>query len=303
MVVFTRDTTAGQQITLQGKVIIVTGGGGGLGKKVAEGAANLGAAVVIADRVVEAGEKVVQSINGSDASASTFQRAIFCEFDLSDVESCAALVRKTVDTFGRVDGLVQCAAITLRNEWEDIAKLADPMFKINTIGPMELMKECGRSMREMVRHRRSFVSWFGTASTSFHGSKSPSRPRPLTFFCLFFANQGEWRCRGQRDFRVRARGTLRLVSVLGFQGGHCLGNQELCRIRTALQCSCQLCPARMDGNRPRNHCPCERLERPRLALRCRCLAGSRENSTSSTMCKSMSFLAFRSSHHDHGTSY
>jgi len=124
MVVFTRDTTAGQQITLQGKVIIVTGGGGGLGKKVAEGAANLGAAVVIADRVVEAGEKVVQSINGSDASASTFQRAIFCEFDLSDVESCAALVRKTVDTFGRVDGLVQCAAITLRNEWEDIAKLA-----------------------------------------------------------------------------------------------------------------------------------------------------------------------------------
>lgn len=151
--VLSKDATAGQQIFLHGKVIIVTGGGGGLGKKVAEGAAKLGAVIVIADRCVEAGETVTRSING--CSSSTFRRATFCEFDLSNMESCRELVHKTVETYGRVDGLVQCAAITLRNDWEgDNSKLADLMFKINTIGPMELMKECGLYMREQVRYGR-----------------------------------------------------------------------------------------------------------------------------------------------------
>jgi NAD(P)-dependent dehydrogenase (short-subunit alcohol dehydrogenase family) len=79
---------------LEGKVAIVTGASSGIGKAVAELFAENGAKVVVSDINDEYGEKVVESIRRAGAEA------IYVHADVSKAEDCAALVAKTVETFG-----------------------------------------------------------------------------------------------------------------------------------------------------------------------------------------------------------
>jgi NAD(P)-dependent dehydrogenase (short-subunit alcohol dehydrogenase family) len=82
------------------KVIIVTGAAQGIGFGVAELLAQEGAHVVIADKQIEKGEAAAQTIR--DAGGET----IFQHTDVTVEADCAALVRTTVERFGRLDGLV-----------------------------------------------------------------------------------------------------------------------------------------------------------------------------------------------------
>ncbi|MFN0069879.1 MAG: SDR family NAD(P)-dependent oxidoreductase [Chloroflexota bacterium] len=99
------------------KVIIVTGGGKGLGRVYARGLAAEGAHVVIAEIDAEAGVKTAEEIRASDGDARAFAT------DVSRIESVQALVERTVDQLGRVDVLVNNAALfaDLPNRpWQEI---------------------------------------------------------------------------------------------------------------------------------------------------------------------------------------
>ena len=90
---------------LKGKVAIVTGSGRGIGRAIAQSFANEGAAVVLAEIDLAAGESAQQAIRASGGEA------IFVPTDVSDEAQVRALVQKSVDRFGRIDVLCNNAFV------------------------------------------------------------------------------------------------------------------------------------------------------------------------------------------------
>ena len=82
---------------LEGKVALVTGAGAGIGRASALAFAAAGARVMVSDVVVDGGEETVGQIQAAGGEA-TFVRA-----DVSQRTDVEALVRQTVETYGRLD--------------------------------------------------------------------------------------------------------------------------------------------------------------------------------------------------------
>jgi len=98
---------------LQGKVAIVTGASRGLGQYVAEAYAREGAAVVAAARTETAGDaRLPGTINETvDRIRAAGGRALAVRCNVADVAECELMVQRAMDEFGRVDILVNNAAI------------------------------------------------------------------------------------------------------------------------------------------------------------------------------------------------
>lgn len=91
---------------LTGKVAIVTGGNGGLGLGMARGLASAGAAVAVVGRNQDKIDNAVKTLAAAGAQALGIQADVSSEDDVN------RMVRETVDHFGRVDILVNNAAIS-----------------------------------------------------------------------------------------------------------------------------------------------------------------------------------------------
>ena len=91
-----------QQQELVGKVAIVTGGAGGIGRATCEMLAAEGARVVVADIDAEGGKEVAGHIG---------EAAAFKKTDVSDLEQVRALVEFAVDRFGGLDIMFNNAGI------------------------------------------------------------------------------------------------------------------------------------------------------------------------------------------------
>jgi NAD(P)-dependent dehydrogenase (short-subunit alcohol dehydrogenase family) len=111
--------------SLEGRVVIVTGAGRGLGREHALLLAAEGARVAVNDVDADAAEAVAGEITGTGAEA------LAVPGDCSDWEQGRALVRAAVDGFGRLDVLVNNAGI-LRDralvnmdeqEWDDVLRV------------------------------------------------------------------------------------------------------------------------------------------------------------------------------------
>jgi NAD(P)-dependent dehydrogenase (short-subunit alcohol dehydrogenase family) len=84
-------------IQMEGKVALITGGSSGIGKATALAFVRHGARVVIADISDEAGEGVVREIKQQGGEA------LYVRTDVSNSSQVEAMVRKTMDQFGRLD--------------------------------------------------------------------------------------------------------------------------------------------------------------------------------------------------------
>ena len=119
-----------------GKIALITGSTQGVGEAVARRLAAEGAAgIVVCGRSEERGRTVAGDLN--DAGTET----IFVPVELGDPDSCHALVVAADDRFGRIDVLVNSAALTLRGTITDTTvELWDTMMDVNLRAPFLLMQ-------------------------------------------------------------------------------------------------------------------------------------------------------------------
>jgi NAD(P)-dependent dehydrogenase (short-subunit alcohol dehydrogenase family) len=125
-----------------GKVCVVTGGTQGLGETIARLFAERGAAgLVVSGRNKERGDAVARDLSKGGCKTH------FVAGDLADMDICRAIMRKADEAFGRVDVLVNAAAITDRGTILDTSpELFDGMFAVNTRAPFFLMQEAAKTM-------------------------------------------------------------------------------------------------------------------------------------------------------------
>jgi NAD(P)-dependent dehydrogenase (short-subunit alcohol dehydrogenase family) len=99
---------------LEGKVAIVTGSGQGVGRAIAEGLASAGASVVINDvGVTLTGE--TENVSAAEEAAAAIQanggQAVANRDSVADWASAQRIVQTAIDTFGRIDIIVNNAGI------------------------------------------------------------------------------------------------------------------------------------------------------------------------------------------------
>lgn len=90
---------------LEGKVAIVTGGGGGFGKGISEKFVKEGAKVIIVDMAEDVGKKTADEI-----------KAEFVKGNITDRKSWEEVLKTADDKFGKVDIVVNNAGTTYRNK-------------------------------------------------------------------------------------------------------------------------------------------------------------------------------------------
>jgi 2-deoxy-D-gluconate 3-dehydrogenase len=101
---------------LSGKVAIVTGGNGGLGRGMAQGLAAAGADIVIAAR----------NASKTAETATAFRqqygvKVLEVQVDVCDTNNVQAMVAQTLTAFGKVDILVNNAGINIRKPPDELA--------------------------------------------------------------------------------------------------------------------------------------------------------------------------------------
>ncbi len=134
-----------------GKVVIVTGASRGIGKSTALAFAKEGANVVVAARTESAGQHFLPGNIHETAEEilKLGRHALPIKVDVGDEESVEQMVNRTLDTFGRIDVLVNNAAIAFYAPVKDMApKKWDTVVKVVLRGPFLCCKAVLPTMLE-----------------------------------------------------------------------------------------------------------------------------------------------------------
>lgn len=112
---------------LEGRVVLITGAGSGIGAATSAAAARDGAQVVLGDLNAE---------NARSVAAAIGEQAIGRDLDVGDESSWASFVDSALSRHGRIDGLVNCAGIATghslkETSGEEMARV----LAVNTVGP------------------------------------------------------------------------------------------------------------------------------------------------------------------------
>ncbi|GAA1858858.1 SDR family NAD(P)-dependent oxidoreductase [Pseudonocardia ailaonensis] len=151
-----------EELTFDDQVAVVTGAGRGLGRAHALLLAERGAAVVVND--VQDPEPVVREIirAGGRAAASTH--------DIADEGQAHRLIDHAVDTFGRLDALVNNAGVIHIAPFEQQTRAhLDRMMGVHVLGTWALTQAAWRVFREQ-RYGRIVVT---TSAAGLFGMKHP----------------------------------------------------------------------------------------------------------------------------------
>ncbi len=117
---------------LTDKAIIVTGSTTGIGESIARRCVVEGARVLVHGRDRQRGEALVEAL-GDDAALHVD--------DLADADAPARLVKAALEAFGRIDGVVNNAALTTRSNLDSTdAVFFDRMMSVNVRAPMLIVR-------------------------------------------------------------------------------------------------------------------------------------------------------------------
>lgn len=118
-------------LRLDEKVVIVTGGYGGIGEVVVRGLAGMGARLVIAGQNSEKAAACAQVLQNEGHSA------LGVAFDVLSAAETRRMVQQAAEHFGRVDILVNCIGLNIEQKAEEITEEAfDRVLHVNLRGMM-----------------------------------------------------------------------------------------------------------------------------------------------------------------------
>jgi NAD(P)-dependent dehydrogenase (short-subunit alcohol dehydrogenase family) len=129
---------------LEGKTVVVSGVGPGLGREIAVAAARDGANVALGARTQANLEKAAADIDPSGA------RVAWEVTDITDAAQCGRLAATAVDRFGRIDALVNCAALDAvfggleEADWDSWRQAVE----INLFGTMQMTQAVIPALKE-----------------------------------------------------------------------------------------------------------------------------------------------------------
>lgn len=127
----------------QGRVVLVTGGGRGIGKGIAMRLADAGANVVIGDVDMVQAEQTVEELGKG------FGRAVAVQVNVTQEESIAAAVKMVLKEFGKIDILINNAGIMFRTRILDISlEEWGKTMLVNLTGPFLFTKAVIPSMKK-----------------------------------------------------------------------------------------------------------------------------------------------------------
>ena len=128
---------------LDGKTAIVTGGGRGLGRYMAEALSDAGASVVLCSRKMEPLEEVRREIEAGGG------KALAVECDVTDPDEVEKVVSAAVETFGSMDVVVNNSGATWGALPEEMPlDRFDQVMRVNVRGTFLMSQAAGRRMIE-----------------------------------------------------------------------------------------------------------------------------------------------------------
>ena len=148
-------------MALQGRVAIVTGSGGGLGREHALYLARKGAKVVVNDLAQAAADGVAAEIKAAGGEAIAIAGSV------TDEAAVSAMVNQTVETWGRIDILINNAGI-LRDK--SFAKMSMDVFRL--VVDVHLMGAaiCCKAVWEQMRQQQFGRIVMTTSSSGLYGN-------------------------------------------------------------------------------------------------------------------------------------
>jgi dihydroanticapsin dehydrogenase len=127
---------------LNGRVAIVTGGADGIGRATSELFAREGAAVVIADINAQKGSAVAGAISAAGG------RALFVETNVADEASIRPMVAQAVKAFGKIDILINNAAIFVLKGIDATVEEWRQILDVNVVGAALVAKHVVPEIRK-----------------------------------------------------------------------------------------------------------------------------------------------------------
>lgn len=154
---------------LNGKVALITGGGGGLGSAIAEALAGAGAAVMLAGLPGDEGLR-----RTAEQLAALGYPVGAVEADLADLTHAPTVVGAVLERFGSLDILVNCAGINRRQPILEVSPgIYDAIMAVNLRAVYFLCQAAARAMQAngggKIINIGSLTSTIGLAEVSVYG--------------------------------------------------------------------------------------------------------------------------------------
>lgn len=159
-------------MTLSDKIALVTGAGQGIGKACALTIATQGADVAVVDINGQTAEQTASEV------IALGRQGLALQADVGDVSAIDRMVRQTLDTFGRIDMLVNNAGVTRRAYIMDLTEEDwDRIHRVNAKGVFFCLQ---RVAREMIPRREGRIvniasiagkGYEGTSNAAYAASK------------------------------------------------------------------------------------------------------------------------------------